>query len=348
MAEKVIEYINEKLFTEEKPVVFTDLIFRFKVGPSKAKALMYAYYKQNTTTKFNCIIVCVARNGSVRVVHDVNNIEDQESLVDCFIYAFNPMEVFIPVSVARDQHDCLTIQNPYKLQVATKRSKTVEVEPSKKQAEIPVSRSKTVPEGREVSKKKPVKTKETGLRSTAILAKMRGERENKEKVRQEELRKRREEQHEQETKHDTQRSAQLQELNSMFDEEDEEGVTQDEEPATEEQEPTPEIPKSTPIDQDEIENLLETTAEDSLMNNNTKDNNAEPATPETKPDPDSSYVDDDGYTVTNRAATSTPPPARQPSKKRAQPASKTDIPVKKRAPKTKKTQGTLESFFKKK
>lgn len=331
MTEKVVEYINERLFTEEKPVVFTDLVFQFKVGPSKAKALMYTYYKQNTTTKFNCIIVCVFQNGSVRVVHDVNNIEDQDSLVDCFIYAFNPMEVFTPVSIARDQHDCLTIKNPYELQVVTKRSKTVEAEPTEKQTSVPVSRSRTVPERRGTSKK-PVKAKETGLKSTAILAKMRGERESKEKTRQEELKKRRQEQLEQETKKDKKRSPQMEELNSMFDEESDEDMTKDETPATEvEVQKTPERPKSTSIDQEEIENLLETTAEDSLMTNNEKQ------------EPNSSYVDEDGYIVTNRAATSTPPPP----KKRPQPASKTDVPVKKRASKTKKTQGTLESFFKK-
>lgn len=343
MAEKAIEYINEKLFTEEKPVVFTDLIFRFKIGPSKAKALMYAYYKQNSTTKFNCIIVCVSKNGKIRVVHDVNSLEDQDSLVDCFIYAFNPMEVFTPVSIARDQHDCLSIKNPYELQVVTRRSKTVDAEPTKKQTAVPVTRSKTVPESREPARKQRSKPIDTGLKSTALLAKMRGEREDKERKRQEELKKRRQEQLLQETKNDKKRVAQMQELNSMFDEEEEEESQKDHSPPPEKQQPQmPETPRSTSVNREEIENLLDTTAEDSLMNNDKQ------PTPEPKPEPDSSYIDEDGYIVTNRAATSTPPPAPKASHKRPQPTPRTEVPPKKRAPKARKTQGTLESFFKRK
>lgn len=334
--EKAIEYINEKLFTEERPVLFTDLIFHFKVGPSRAKLYMYAYYKQNTVTKFNCIILCCYNNGVIKVVHDVNDVKDQEALADCFIYAFNPMDTFIPVNMVTDQHDCLTIRNPYKLTVSHERSKTIEEEPVTKKIETPPARSKTVPDSKNVADKRNGKEKSSSLRSTAILAKMRAERENKEAQRQEELKKRRMQQSERIS--DPKRSAQMKELNNLFDEEEAEEVDQEEEPLPTKKE------GSEPIDSKDLEELLETTVEDSLIVN-TKEHKSD-ADQEVKKQEelDSSYVDDDGYIVTNRPATSTPP---QVSKKRAVSAI-TNRSDKKRATPNKKTQGTLENFFKKK
>lgn len=345
MSEKVFEYINEKLFTEEQPVLFTDLIFRFKVGPSKAKSLMYGYYKQNTNTKFNCIIICVSGNGNIKVIQDLSNVDDAEALVDCFIYAFNPMDAFTPVSTARDLQDLLPIRNPYELKVTAKRAKTVEVQPTVEPKPVPAARSRTVPESRETTKKQPVKSKDSGLRSTAILAKMRGEREKKERERREGLNRRRQEQLERDTKNDKKRSAQMEELNNLFD--DEESMTGDDplpSSPVESRDETPVKEESEPIDKQELEELLETTTQDSLMHNST----TEPArnTPGHGADAESSYVDEDGYTVTvtNRVATSTPPAKRPASVS----ATKPDIPTKKRAPRPKRTQGTLESFFKKK
>lgn len=192
LEEETFQYINEKLFTEERPVLFTDLIFLFKIGPSRSKKIMYSYYKQNTVTNFNCIIVTCQKNGIIKVVSDVNNPGDENSITDCFIYAFNPMEKFIPVNRLVDQRDCLSIKNPHKLHVAKHRSKTLEEKATPK-VTVPLSRSKTVPdEGDTRAKVGDIDTKGTkvkkainaakgnGLRSTAILAKMRAERENKE------------------------------------------------------------------------------------------------------------------------------------------------------------------------
>lgn len=339
--EKAIEYINEKLFTEEKPVLFTDLIFHFKVGPSRAKGYMYAYYKQNTVTKFNCIILCCYKNGVIKVIHDVNDVndvKDQQALADCFIYAFNPMDKFIPVNLVIDQHECLTIRNPYKLNIPHVRSKTVEEEPVTKKTEAPPARSKTVPDSKNVVEKEHGKQKSTGLRSTAILAKMRADRENKEAQRQEGLKKRRDQQSKRIS--DPKRSAQMKELNNLFDEEEDEDeeVNQEEEPLPTKKE------RSEPIDSKDLEELLETTVEDSLIVNAKEQKSDVDQEMKKQEEPDSSYVDDDGYIVTNRVATSTPP---QISKKRAvsTPTNKSD---KKRATTNKKTQGTLENFFMKK
>lgn len=342
MSEEAFEYINERLFTEEKPVLFTDLIFRFKIGPSKAKQLMYSYYRQNTSTKFNCIIICVDEHGNIKVVYDLNSFDDQQTLVDCFIYAFNPLEVFTPVSVARDMQEVLPVRNCYELKVEPKRAKTLDAQPKVERTAVPPARSRTVPETKEPAKKPATKGKETGLRSTAILAKMRGERERKERERREELQKRRDEELQRATKNDPKRSAQMEELNSLFDgDEDDEQMT-DGEPIADRS--SPEREESMPIDKQELEELLETTAEDSLMHTRNEEPVRDAA--ETKPGPDSSYVDEDGYIVTNRAATSTPPP-RRPAPKRPHPAPQPEIPKKTRLPKTKKSQPTLENFFKK-
>lgn len=339
MAEEVFEYINERLFTEEKPVLFTDLICRFKVGPSRAKYLMYSYYKQNTSTKFNCIIICVDKDRNIKVVNDLDTFDDQQTLADCFIYAFNTTDILTPVSVARDLQDVLPIRNCFELKFVSKRAKTLDTATTKP-SPVPVARSRTVPEAKETAKKPPAKSKDTGLRSTAILAKMRGERERKERERREELERRRQEQVERETKKDKKRSAQMEELSNLFDEDedmtDENEREMTEEPATE----TSDREESTPMDKQELEELLETTADDSLMQTKNEED-----TPGTRPDADSSYVDEDGYTVTNRAATSTPP--QKVPQKRPSTAIKPDIPSKRSATKGKRTQGTLENFFKK-
>lgn len=351
--DSVFEYINETLFTLEKPVLFTDLIFRYKIGPSRSKKLMYSYYKQNTAASFNCVIVTCYDNGCVKVVHDMSSLGDETSVIDCFIYAFNPMEKFIPVNKLVDQHECLTIRNPHKVAFSRQRAKTVE-ETTAVRIAAPVSRSKTVPEKTEAKgrdKAKPA-TKSSGLRSTAILAKMRAERESKEAERQEELRKRREEDRTKAAKSNPKSSAQMEELKSLFDEEDEEDAEDAEDaeheismedsatsPATAAI-PSPSNEDSAPIDKKELEDLLETTAEESAIASQVHAQVKESQTEE----PVSSFVDDDGYIVTNRAATSTPP---QSSRKRPSKSTPASSSAKKISSATKKTQGTLESFFKK-
>ena len=233
MLEQAIEYINDRLFTDEKPVLFTDLVHKFQIGPSKAKETMYAYYKDNQTTKFNCIIVC-CYTDKIKVVHDVNHVESQDSLVDCFIYAFNPMEEFTPVNLAYDQRDYLTIKNPHRLIVPEVRSKTLEQEPvtNKDNRRSITARSRTAPETKEeksVPQKPTAKTKSTGLRSTALLAKMRADREEKEAQRQKELEERRQQQAEEDRERNT---AQMSELNKMFVSDSDEDETHQREKST--------------------------------------------------------------------------------------------------------------------
>lgn len=355
---EITEFISNRLFTEIKPVLFQDLIYKFKMGPSRAKGLMYEYYKQNTNAKFNCTLMCCYSNGLIKVIQDINAVNDSDaSIEDCFIYALNPLVEFIPVNKAIDQTGCLSIKNPYVLKggVPTmERPQTTGSYTSVKR-EIGTSsfqRSKTVPSDSKTAaaavKIKPAK--EMGLRSTAILAKMRKEREEKEKERQMELQKRREAKKEQHTVSDPMREAQLQELNSMFDEEDGDidmhDVKSESEPPKVKEEPVL-IPVPSPIKKEEehkeannnLEDLLETTAEDSLMELG-KASSPKKEAQEQEPEEESSYVDEDGYIVTSRSVTKPVPLPKTAKREAKHPKAVTAFVQKKK-------QKTLENFFKK-
>ncbi|CCK73461.1 DNA polymerase delta subunit POL32 NDAI_0G04780 [Naumovozyma dairenensis CBS 421] len=262
--EKITEYINEKLFTEIKPVLFTDLIAHFKIGPSRAKKFMYSYYKSTSTVtnvKFNCILMCCYSNGTIKLINDLKEVTPNENenangneMVDCFIYAFNPMDTFIPVNIIVDQLGSLSIKNPYKLTISEKslkaidtrtlqRSKTVNASSSVSATTSPrgINRATTVPDTLDATKRAdkveadrrietpPVKKakKSMGLKSTVLLEKMRKNREAKEAERQMELKKRREEALVKQVKKDPKMKAQMDELNKLFVEDDEEGEDDD-------------------------------------------------------------------------------------------------------------------------
>lgn len=344
--EEAIEFINERLFTEEKPVLFTDLIHKFRIGPSRAKKTMHAYYECNKTLKYNCVIVCCYKDR-IKIVHDVNHVDSQESLVDCFIYAFNPMEEFIPVNLAIDQREYLSIQNPHKPVVPEHRPKTVEEKPTSKETAMPSVRSKTVPQTTKDEKSKPVppkkqqqpvKSKDNMLKSTALLAKMKADRENKENQRQKELAQRRErEAQEDRSKND----AQMKELNQMFVEDSDENDESNASDGNQRQES--ERPTST-VEPNELEEILDSTAEESLL----KQSQSQEEPHRLKQEPqDTSYVDEDGYIVTNRSANSSATSTPAHSRKRAGTSAQVSHQQSKKPAQRKKTQGTLESFFKK-
>ncbi|EDO16061.1 hypothetical protein Kpol_1067p34 [Vanderwaltozyma polyspora DSM 70294] len=352
---KAIDFINNKLFTETKPVLFQDLIFNFKIGPSRAKGLMYSYYKQATNVKFNCVLMCCYKNGSVKVVHDVSNVrEEEDSLVDCFIYALNPIKEFISVNAVTDQSDCLSIRNTHQLKVSATevtRSRTTEETKPKVEKSSIFGRSKTVPteSKKHTSATKP--SKDTGLRSTAILAKMRKEREEKEAERQRELKKRREEKVERELKSNPEKKAQMEELETLFDDEDDQALEEIQSSPNEKESETKNEPGKSNI-KEELEDLLDTTAEESLLNVSksnigvkAEEEDKELATVETKEtvEEESSFVDDDGYIVTKRKPTPiSSSPARKTPKRSVSTASTPLI-----AQPQKKKQRSIEGFFKK-
>ncbi|EJS43039.1 pol32p [Saccharomyces arboricola H-6] len=354
MDQKTLSFISDKLFTEVKPVLFTDLIHHLKIGPSLAKKLMFSYYKQTTDAKYNCVIMCCYKDQIIKIIHDVTNIPDEDSIIDCFIYAFNPTDTFTPYYDIIDQKGCLTIKNPYELKVSgslrsVERTMTLEEKP--KPQIRPTVRSKTTPE--ETTGKK-LKSKGMGLRSTALLAKMKKDREDKEASRQNELRKRREENMQKINKKNPERVAQMEELNNLFVEDD---LDDEREPG---EEPNEELHPRSPDKKDviddnkkntnDLEDLLETTAEDSLMEV-PKIQQVESCGTEVSKEPkpegeSSSFVDEDGYIVTKRPATSTPPRKSSPALKRALSSSKQQESSS--SNKKSKKQGTLESFFRRK
>ncbi|CCC67389.1 hypothetical protein NCAS_0A08310 [Naumovozyma castellii] len=392
--EKINSYINEKLLTEVKPVLFTDLISQFKLGPSKAKKSMYSYYKFTSTSNvnFNCILMCCYKDGTVKLRSDLNNAtnemdEEQDNLTDCFIYAFNPMEEFIPVNSVIEQMNALTIRNPFKLATSTleevkpiqpqMRSKTTDASGSSSSKTTHISsRSNTLPESKvesnvagKIGKKPTSKSKSMGLQSTALLSKMREAREARETERQLELRKRREDAIQKRTKSDPKRKAQMDELNKLFvddeDEDEDEEEVEIKETATESDHHPVDMEnivaeqnninekdeqgsgtgtrvsssKIATTNVSELEELLNTTTEDSILE--IKKDGEKPNDREEKPFTSSSYVDEDGYIVTKRPATSTPP---QPAKKRQ--THSVNTIKSKRPASVKKKQGSIESFFK--
>ncbi|CCK71827.1 DNA polymerase delta subunit POL32 KNAG_0I00360 [Huiozyma naganishii CBS 8797] len=343
----VIDFINDRLLTQVKPLVFTELIARFAVGPSAAKKLMYKYYTEVTTVKYNCIIVCCYSDNTIKVIRDLALVEadngDDAQLTDCFIYALNPMDQFTPVNLALAPEAVSTaIVTPYTLvrgepapakqddtQGSTvPRAKTVEDHRDPVPETRAPQRSSTVPAAAEPALQKP---KTMGLRSTELLAKMKRMREDKESVRQEELSKRRKEERESREKRvqsDPTRKAQIQQLNKLFTEDDD-----DDDVEEQQQEPLKKENTPVTINEAELEELLDTTADDSLLEVNA---------PKTQPQPQKqeTYVDEDGYKVTTRAPQA-PAKVSRPVKRSVAPPAR--APVKRQT-----KQGSIESFFKRK
>ena len=187
-----------------------DLIQKFKIGPSAAKQALYHYYRDIQNVKYQCVIIIVYSDNKITIVKDLANIENEDKIKDCFIYALNPIDEFIPNNPAIDQYKCIPIANPYKLEVEHPRPSTVGAQPSRLSHKSTVERSKTVPggvtarsvgvTGSGVQKK----TKDMGLKSTALLAKMKKERAMKEEERQRELQRRKQEELEYRTRNDKQ------------------------------------------------------------------------------------------------------------------------------------------------
>lgn len=356
--------------------------------------------------KFNLVIIMCFKDGTVKVVSDLNEQGengggDGDGLVDCFIYGFNPNDEFIPINDLKDETGSNLITNPYKLvsdgtpvakpavPTPVKRSQTdskvgkssFQNDGSSSSSSISSSkiRSKTEPSNHDtVETPKPKPKKSTGLRSTEILAKMRKARETKETERQNELKQRREEENAnklQKLNKDPKRKAQMEDLNKLFVDSDDDDMEIDEPKKQEDEETKKDTKKmKTEISASELEGLLDTTAEESLLGlnkdedmpgNSTRDEDAASEPEEVKKEEGkgkatlgdesieeitSSYVDKDGYIVTKRQQ-----PAAQASKSpsKAKSSAKSSLSrfgVSKKStplpPKRKIKQGSIESFFK--
>ncbi|CAB4254666.1 similar to Saccharomyces cerevisiae YJR043C POL32 Third subunit of DNA polymerase delta, involved in chromosomal DNA replication [Maudiozyma barnettii] len=371
------KFISEKLFTKVKPVIFTDLINEFKCGPNKAKSQMYSYYKNTSNVKFQCVLVACYSNDKIKIINDVNNIENQDKMTDCFIYAFNPMDVFNPVNDALVRMDDLLIKNPNKISIESNsinkapeltRTKTVDNEIKPKKVLDEIKRSNTLPEANyKIKKEEHIKEKkqESKLRPTELLAKMRQEREQKEKDRQEELKKRKDEQAQQKMKSDPKAAAQIKELNDIFanddmsdyvDEDDKNmaKATIDDDITQSSPQNTNKIQQST-INPSDLEEILDTTGEESLLMFSQNEKKQAPAKGKTEHNTNkeeeevTTYLDEDGYMVTKKSTNKCEPIAKAESRKRSSPIAsslKSSVKKVKMAP-AKRKQGSLDFFFKK-
>lgn len=371
--EEYSEYISDRLFSKVKPVIFTDLINKFKCGPNKAKSEMYTYYKNTKNVKFQCVIVACYSNDTIKIVNDLNNIDDQDRMTDCFIYAFNPMDVFNPVNDTIVNYDDLRIQNPNKVKIISSKHDTETVPTRSKTLDnnntngntfgSNTKRSKTVPiksaSSNVVNKDEP-NNKEGKLRPTELLAMRRKERQEKEANRLEELKKRKEEQQKQSLKKDPKTAAQMEELKDIFDNEDLDNY-ESEEPSKKATKPEV-VSESSPqkkktdntkatINASDLEEILDTTGEESLLmlsQNQSNTNKKEEKKEEEEEEEVNTYMDEDGYMVTKKTSKK-PAPAKSETKRKTQlPSSKQPATKKAKAAPVKKKQGSLDFFFKKK
>ncbi|CEP62270.1 DNA polymerase delta subunit POL32 LALA0_S05e01684g [Lachancea lanzarotensis] len=310
MDSNISKYIHTRVIEDVQVVLFTDVMAEFSVNSSKAKTAMYDFYK-TTTSKVHCVIVCAYNSGLVRIVNDLDNFEDSDSILDAFIYAFNPMEQFSPVNSMVKRP--VAVANFYKPTVEsdipsianedTDKSVKVEKPAASNRSTI---RAHTLPSklgGAKSQPQDPPKKKKTGeLRSTALLQKMRQEREDKERERLEELRKRRQLQQDR-ANNDPKRKKELEDLSAMFDS-DEENANEQEQQASSVDVSEPEISETPVPTEAELGDILETTAEESLVE--VKPPGQDQETGSQQPEQDSAepetYLDDEGYTVTRRPA----------------------------------------------
>ena len=381
--EAVNNFISDRLFTNVQPVTITDLIQKFKIGPSAAKQALYHYYKDIQNVKYQCVIIIVYSDNRITIVKDLASIENEDEIKDCFIYALNPIDEFIPNNPAIDQYKCIPITNPYKLEVEHPRPSTVGAQPSRVPHKSTAERSKTVPGGvtagsvRVTGSAAQKKTKDMGLKSTALLAKMKKERAMKEEERQRELHRRKQEELEYRTKSDKKRASQLNDLQNLFvsddddNDDDEEGEKyKSPKKATDghsrsHQESSQSSPKRLKTEfhtAAELIDILDTTAEESLLKSSQSQNTDEqgqkektaavditvdkkPTEEETPGDTVSSYVDKDGYIVTKKVSHTLEKHTTSTNRPRVA-SFISSIGAKKSHPQRRK-QGTIESFFKK-
>lgn len=326
MCQDITKYINDRLFTDIQPVIYTDLTTNFQLTSSRAKRELYNYYC-TTNGKVSCVVVVVRANGSIQLVQD-SNVEDHD-IVDAFIYGFNPTEQFTCVNRPLVNHP-LTIKNCHEVSI-TKATNTRNAQRAKSVADpvtapVPSRRSHTFPEVKpkqdktedENDNKKSDKFKNMGLQSTRLLQKMKQEREAKEQARLQELQKRKDNAR-CSTAVDTKTKKQNEELAKLFEDEDEDDddteLKEEEKPNVEEIDTQPDCQVDTQqdnqIDPDELENLLDTTADESLMEISSlkKQQQQQQQRQEQEqlqtPAKASTYIDEDGYIVTQKPATPT-------------------------------------------
>ncbi|AET37613.1 DNA polymerase delta subunit POL32 Ecym_1380 [Eremothecium cymbalariae DBVPG len=348
MSSEVHMFINEQLISHSNLITIADISDKFKLDAYSAKKEMFHYYTSTKNMDVKCLIVCEYSGGMVKVVGNLDHVQ-KEGLTDVFIYGFNPSD---KVSFANSVRANPTLLNPYTLVVTeddvvsadtnkVARSQTIETR-NGGQTRPSVRENKTYPQTtvdsgvdtaavKQYGKKQRENTEKFSnvLKSTSILAKMREDRERKERKRQEELRKRKE----RSTVVPAEKQQQLEKLSKLFDSDSDYDMENKDEgssggaAACELSDPTaaaasPVRPTPPQIDTSnktvDLEELLETTADDSIVISSQKPDSemsgsrsypVEQPAPQPAPQPEpqqETYIDDDGYIVTKRAQKTTP------------------------------------------
>lgn len=342
-------------------------------------------------------MICYADN-SIKLVTDLNTIDQDEAennsnITDCFIYAFNPTNEFNPVNLPLEEPYCMikntlidevivdTTPTTEKLLPTKKEPKATGFGFKTKQSDIATKKedSKAIGSKDKITTnneatKNSSKPKSTGLRSMKLLEKMRKSREEKEQKRQQELKERQVKQRELkeiELNNDPKRKKQLEDLNKLFIDESDDDIDIDKDENSsvdtnvkqqddEQHKTKTSIINDKKIDDNELDELLDTTMEESMIMSSQPINNKKEQTqrqeqeeekPEKEKEPQvTTYTDKDGYIVTKVNKSNSHPnlSSTKSSSSIASAKKRLNSPIKKKttSPVKKRKQGSIESFFK--
>ncbi|AEY96913.1 FAEL075Wp [Eremothecium gossypii FDAG1] len=367
MSDSIQEFLNVQLIQNCQLATVTDLADKFGLDAGAAKSALLAYHSATKNKEVHRLIVCVYSTGTIRVVCDDDDVP-REDLADVFLYGLSPSS---SLAISANVRSNPTLRNPYTL-VAVPDDEAAAEPPQRSRTQAAdagprpnLRGNQTYPAAAKPSPSKAGTAQakagkfDSGLRSTAIIARMREDREKKERERQEELKKRRQKS----TIVTEEKKLQIAKLAQLFDGDsdsgDEEMDGRDEEavlaPLPPVSAPDVAAPAAAPDQTLDLEALLDTTADESLLsihpdqNSPTRGSQDHASTLTSLDAQPQSTTDEDGYLVTTKILPSAPPAAlpsgaKRPAQRAGGPPSKSA----KTAPASKKVQSSLMNFFKKK
>ncbi|AGO12284.1 AaceriAEL075Wp [[Ashbya] aceris (nom. inval.)] len=368
MSDSIQEFLNVQLIQNCQLATVTDLADKFDLDAGAAKRALLEYYSATKNKEVQRLIVCVYGTGTIRVVYDDADVH-RDGLTDAFLYGLSPSS---NLSLSTTVRSNPTLKNPYTLVAVPddegapeppQRSRTEAVEdgprPNVRGNQTYPAAAKPSPPKVGTPQAKAGKF-ETGLRSTAIIARMREDREKKERERQEELKKRRQKS----TIVTEEKKLQMAKLAQLFDGDSDSGDEEKGGPdlaavlASQPSVSAPDVaaPSAAPDQSLDLEALLDTTADESLLSihpdqgSPTRDSQAPESTAALhESQPQSTTEDEDGYLVTTKTQHSaSPAPSSSGAKRPAQRAGGPPPKSAKTAAPSKKVQSSLMNFFKKK
>ncbi|AMD20598.1 HDL146Wp [Eremothecium sinecaudum] len=365
MSEKIQGYVNEQVLTASGSVTITDIAEKFNIDVYSAKRELYQFYSTKKNTDLNYLIMCEYSNGNFKLVQNGTEL-DRDGLQDVYVYGISPSKNFCIISSIREHP---TLSNPWEVVRVEEESIPVEnnaprakshVAKAEDQEKRPSKRTSNSFASNTSAKKQHIATNEntkqedkfsSGLRSTAILARMREERERKERERQDELRMRKEKS----TSISSEKKTQMEKLMKLFDSDDDQSdkiqepqIRTEDDIAVKDSPTVVEPADATDDNNDNLDELLETTADESFLVSSQPINSASNQTSKTPDSPEATtFVDDDGYIVTKKTQNVSMPGAVTKQGAATKAAQQPKVTKKPSNP-HKKVQSSLASFFKKK